>query len=71
MLQPRAMNLNSVVEDMSKLIPRLIGEDIEIVIKFAPDLGYIRIDATQFEQVFVNLVLNACDSMPNGGKIRI
>ena len=56
---------------MTQVLGRLIGEDIELVINLAPDLGHIRMDATQFEQIFVNLVLNASDAMPNGGKLRI
>ncbi len=70
-LQPRAMNLNGVVEEMGKLIPRLIGEDIELVIRTFPDLGTIRADASQMEQVIMNLAVNARDAMPGGGKLRI
>ncbi len=70
-VMPRLLSPRTAIREMTQVLGRLIGEDIELVIKFGPDLGYIRIDATQFEQVFVNLVLNACDSMPNGGKLRI
>lgn len=70
-LQPRAMNLNIVVEDMGRLIPRLIGEDIELIIRTSSDLGTIRADASQMEQVIMNLAVNARDAMPNGGKLRI
>jgi two-component system cell cycle sensor histidine kinase/response regulator CckA len=70
-LQPRVMDLNTVVEDMGKLIPRLIGEDIELAIHTAPDLGRIRGDASQMEQVIMNLVVNARDAMPNGGRLLI
>jgi two-component system, cell cycle sensor histidine kinase and response regulator CckA len=70
-LQPRAMNLNVVVEEMGKLIPRLIGENIELIIRTSHDLGTIRADASQMEQVIMNLAVNARDAMPNGGKLRI
>jgi two-component system cell cycle sensor histidine kinase/response regulator CckA len=70
-LQPRAMNLNDVVEGMGKLIPRLIGEDIELVIRASADLGTIRADASQMEQVILNLAVNARDAMPDGGRLLI
>jgi two-component system, cell cycle sensor histidine kinase and response regulator CckA len=70
-LQPRAMNLNSVVDDMSKLIPRLIGEDIELVVKISSDVGTIRADASQMEQVIMNLAVNSRDAMPKGGRFTI
>jgi len=68
-LQPRVINLNSVVEDMGKLLPRLIGEDIELSIRTAPELGAIRADASQMEQIIMNLAVNARDAMPNGGRL--
>ncbi len=71
LLQPRVMNLNGVVEDMGRLLPRLIGEDIELVIRSAEDLGAIRADASQMEQVIMNLAVNARDAMPNGGRLSI
>jgi two-component system cell cycle sensor histidine kinase/response regulator CckA len=70
-LQPRPMNLNSVVEEMGKLLPRLIGEDIELVVRASSDLGTIRADASQMEQIIMNLAVNARDAMPNGGKLII
>jgi two-component system, cell cycle sensor histidine kinase and response regulator CckA len=70
-LQPRVMNLNGVVEDMGRLLPRLIGEDIELTIKTSADLGSIRADASQMEQVIMNLAVNARDAMPNGGRLFI
>jgi two-component system cell cycle sensor histidine kinase/response regulator CckA len=53
------------------LLPRLIGEDIELVIRSAEDLGAIRADASQMEQVIMNLAVNARDAMPNGGRLSI
>ncbi len=70
-LQPRVMNLNGVVEEMGKLLPRLIGEDIELVIRGSEDLGAIRADASQMEQVIMNLAVNARDAMPGGGRLLI
>ncbi len=67
-LQPQVINLNSVVEEMGKLLPRLIGEDIELVVHADEELGTIRADASQMEQVIMNLAVNARDAMPNGGK---
>jgi len=70
-LQPRVMNINGVVEEMGKLLPRLIGEDIELVLRTSPDLGVIQADASQMEQVIMNLAVNARDAMPSGGKLVI
>ncbi len=70
-LQPQIINLNSVVEEMGKLLPRLIGEDIELMIRTDDDLGTVRADASQMEQVIMNLAVNARDAMPNGGKLVI
>ena len=70
-LQPRVMNINGVVEEMGKLLPRLIGEDIELILRTSPDLGVIRADGSQMEQVIMNLAVNARDAMPSGGKLVI
>jgi len=70
-LQPRVLNLNTVVEDMGKLIQRLIGEDIELVLRLSPDLGAIRADASQIEQIIMNLAVNSRDAMPHGGRLLI
>jgi two-component system cell cycle sensor histidine kinase/response regulator CckA len=70
-LQPRVMSLNGVVEDMGKLLQRLIGEDVELSIRMAQDLGKIRADASQMEQIIMNLAVNARDAMPTGGRLLI
>ena len=70
-LQPQIINVNSIVEEMGKLLPRLIGEDIELVIRTAKSAGSVRADASQMEQVIMNLAVNARDAMPNGGKLVI
>src|SRR5215831_3517254 len=71
MLQPKVMNLNDAVADMGRLLPRLIGEDIELVIRASENLGAIRADRSQMEQIIMNLVVNARDAMPDGGRLMI
>lgn len=70
-LQPRVISLNGIIEDLGKLLPRLIGEDIELVLRPAAGLGTIRADASQMEQILMNLAVNSRDAMPNGGKLLI
>ncbi len=68
-LQPRVVNLNEVLRDTSKMLARLIGEDIEMRIEAAEDLGNTKADVGQIEQVLMNLAVNARDAMPGGGII--
>ena len=68
-LQPKVLDLNQVVTDMEKMLRRLIGENIELVTSLADDLGYVRADPGQIEQVIVNLAVNARDAMQNGGRL--
>jgi PAS domain S-box-containing protein len=70
-LQPRVLNLNAVIADLSKMIRRLLGEDIELVTELSFNVGAIKADPGQIEQVIMNLALNARDAMPNGGRIAI
>jgi len=70
-LQPRVLDLNAVVSDMHMMLQRLIGEDIELASSLAPDLGLVRADPTQIEQVIVNLAVNAREAMPGGGSLTI
>jgi CheY-like chemotaxis protein len=70
-LQPRVIKLNDIVESISRLIGRVIGEDIELVISLDPRAGYIKADPGQMEQVIMNLAVNARDAMPQGGKLII
>jgi len=70
-LAPAVLNLNSLISEMEKMLPRLIGEDIEIVIALDPAIGSIKADQGQLEQVVMNLAVNARDAMPDGGKVVI
>lgn len=70
-LAPRALSLNEVVDRVRDLLLRLIGENIRLEFCLDPNLGLIRIDHTQAQQILLNLVLNARDAMPAGGEIRI
>jgi len=70
-LNPKILDLNSVVTHMEGMLRRLIGENIDMQIHVEPDLRKIRADPTQMEQVILNLVLNARDAMPKGGKLTI
>jgi PAS domain S-box-containing protein len=70
-LEPRVLNLNSVLADVAKMLRRLIGEDVELVSTLKPDLGRVKVDPGQIEQVIMNLAVNARDAMPQGGKLFI
>jgi len=68
-LQPKILNLDSLVLNMDKMLQRLIGEDIEMKTVSAPHLGSVKADPGQIEQVIMNLAVNARDAMPKGGKL--
>jgi PAS domain S-box-containing protein len=70
-VDPRVLNLNTVILDLDKMLHRLIGEDIELITLPAPDLGQVRVDPGHIEQVIVNMAVNARDAMPTGGQLTI
>jgi two-component system cell cycle sensor histidine kinase/response regulator CckA len=70
-LQPKVLDLNAVATDAEKMLRCLIGEDIDLVTVLAPELGPVKADPGQIEQVIVNLTINARDAMPQGGKLTI
>jgi PAS domain S-box-containing protein len=70
-LQPKILDLNLVVSDLEKMVRRLIGEDIDLLAITDPRLGQVKADPGQLEQVLLNLIVNARDAMPSGGKLTI
>ncbi len=70
-LQTRELTLNDVIEDVTRMLRRLLGEHLELVLSLDPGAGRIVADPSQIEQVLMNLTLNARDAMPDGGRLRI
>ncbi len=70
-LQPRVIDLNSVVRGMEGMLRRTLGEDVALAVELAPELGAVRADPAQMEQILLNLVVNARDAMPRGGRLSI
>jgi signal transduction histidine kinase len=68
-MQPRTLDLNTVVSDVKKMLARLIGEDVALVTRLDPALGSVEADPGQLEQVLMNLSVNARDAMPEGGTL--
>jgi two-component system, cell cycle sensor histidine kinase and response regulator CckA len=70
-LQPKVISLNALVENLDNLLRRLIGEDVELQSMTATGLGRVKADGAQLEQVIMNLVVNARDAMPKGGRLTL
>jgi PAS domain S-box-containing protein len=70
-LTPAVLDLNALVAGMEKMLPRLLGEDINVVTRLGEEIGRVKADHGQIEQVVMNLAVNARDAMPQGGELRI
>ena len=70
-IHPRPIDLGYVVCDMMRMLRRLVGKQIEVREYHEPDVGAVQADPTQIEQILLNLVVNARDAMPNGGRLTI
>jgi PAS domain S-box-containing protein len=71
LLEPKIVNLNDLITSLRNMIGRLLGEDVELELRLDDSIGTVRIDPGQFDQVIVNLAVNARDAMPKGGKLTI
>jgi PAS domain S-box-containing protein len=69
--EPKILNLSELVGDLSQMLQRIVGEDIELVTALRDDLSAVKVDPTQMDQVIMNLVVNARDAMPQGGSLTI
>ncbi len=70
-LAPKILDLNSVLQNMDTMLRRMVGEDVELVLRFQPDLGRVKADPGQMEQVVMNLAVNAHDAMAGGGRLMV
>jgi two-component system cell cycle sensor histidine kinase/response regulator CckA len=71
LLQPQVLNVNTLIEEVSKMLRRLIGDDVELVVRASEGLQKVKADPGQLEQVIMNLAVNARDAMPQGGRLLI
>src|SRR6266850_2033278 len=70
-LEPKVIDLNSVVDNLKKILQRVIGEDVDLTTVLATELGAVKADISQIEQILMNLAVNARDAMPTGGQLTI
>jgi two-component system cell cycle sensor histidine kinase/response regulator CckA len=70
-VEPKVLDLNDVLVGMDKMLQRILGEDVDMVAVKAPSLGRVKVDPSSIEQVIMNLVVNARDAMPTGGKLTL
>src|SRR6185503_7775395 len=70
-LAPKVLDMNALVVELARMLPPVLGEDVELVIEEGPDLGLVKADPGQLEQILMNLCVNARDAMPEGGRITI
>ena len=68
-IQPKVQNLNAVLQNLAKMLPRLLGEDVALETNYLPSLPQIEADTGMLEQIVMNLAVNARDAMPKGGKL--
>src|SRR5207247_771262 len=70
-LTPKVLDVNHSVQEMTSMLERLIGEDIQLMLDLDPDLGSVKADPGQLNRVVINLAVNARDAMPLGGELKI
>jgi CheY-like chemotaxis protein len=70
-MEMKILDLNTLLKDLDKMLHRVIGEDIQLTYRLSDDIGKVRVDPGQMEQVILNLAVNARDAMPSGGKLTI
>jgi hypothetical protein len=70
-VEPKVIDLNTVIDNLKKILQRVLGEDVELATVLAPELHAVKADVSQIEQILMNLAVNARDAMPTGGKLTI
>ena len=70
-LEPRSVDICRLLQDMEELLRRLLGEDVELTLACEPDVGRVRVDPGEMQQIILNLAANARDAMPTGGRLTI